>query len=286
LTSRASASVAEKLIKWGDETRRQIVRGDMMLGILTFEEVEKIAKAYRCAAEMGNGHAWLRLAQWTAAPEFGEPDLEASEAALQHAIEADVDGAKLELVKIRWFYKQENATDSEKTHAFRTVRAIVKTEPKNAEAIYFLALLTTHGFGTEASPEAGFSLQTQAAALGNADAMFELYIHHATGLGVEKDEEKAVAACLVAAEAGHSRAMYNIGAFHAAGRGTPKNIPKAIEWYERSADAGNPRAMAGLAVIYAMGDGVDKNIKYAEQLFDQADFCGLDVTALRAKVGR
>lgn len=285
LKSPPSAEGAEELVKWADETRSQIVRGDMMLGILTIEEVEKVAKAYRRAAEMGKAGAWIRLAHWAAAPEYGEQDLVIAESALQKAIETGAEGARLELVKIRWFYKRETATEPERADAFRTIQSIVKAEPENAEAIFFLALLTTHGFGTAASPTEGFQLQKRAAALGETDAMFELYIHHAVGLGVPKDEAKAFEACLSAAEAGHSRAMYNIGAFHAAGRGIPKNIPEALKWYERSADAGNPSAMAGLAVIYAMGDGVEVDRKYAEQLFDQADYCGLDVSGLRKRVG-
>ena len=256
-----------------------------MLGILKLEEVEKIAKVYRRAAEMGKADAWIRLARWAAAPECGEPDLGVAESALQKAIEAGADGARLELVRMRWFYKRGTATQVEKTDAFRTVQAIVTSEPENFKATYFLALLTTHGFGTVASPTKGFKLQQRAAALGNTDAMFELYIHHAVGLGVPKDEEKAFVACQSAAEAGHPRAMYNMGAFHAAGRGVPKNIPEAIMWYERSADAGNPSAMAGLAVIYAMGDGVDVDREHAEELFNQADYCGLDVTGLRKRVG-
>ena len=65
----------------------------------------------------------------------------------------------------------------------------------------------------------------------------------------------------------------------------PKNIPEAVEWYERAADAGNPSAMIGLAVIYATGDGVEVNQELAEQLFDQADYCGMDASRVRKQVG-
>jgi hypothetical protein len=43
--------------------------------------------------------------------------------------------------------------------------------------------------------------------------------------------------------------------------------------------------MVGLAVIYATGDGVEKDRERAEQLFDQADYCGLDVSQVRKQVG-
>lgn len=43
--------------------------------------------------------------------------------------------------------------------------------------------------------------------------------------------------------------------------------------------------MAGLAMIYATGDGVEPDRKYAEELFDRAQYCGLDVSHLRERVG-
>ena len=115
--------------------------------------------------------------------------------------------------------------------------------------------------------------------------MFELYIHYANGLGVAANDTAALDACRRAAEAGHSRAMYNMGAYNASGRGMPKNITEALKWYERAADAGNPSAMVGLAVIYATGDGVEADREYAEQMLDQADYCGLDVSQIRKQIG-
>lgn len=227
----------------------------------------------------------MALAWWLAYPEYGEPDLESAEIAIQTAIKANVGNATLELAKIRWFFKRDTATEAEQQQAYQLVSELVESTPDNSDAIYILALLTTHGFGVAASPQSGFELQERSANLGNADAMFELYAHYSNGLGVPADEELAVKACQRAADAGHSRAMYNIGAFNASGRGITKNIPEAIKWYERAADAGNPSAMAGLAAIYATGDGVDVDCEYAKQMFDQADYCGLDVSQMRKQVG-
>jgi TPR repeat protein len=78
--------------------------------------------------------------------------------------------------------------------------------------------------------------------------------------------------------------MYSLGAFNASGRGLPKNISEAIKWYKRAADKGNASAMAGLAAIYASGDGVEPDREYAQELLDQADYCGLDVSQLREKL--
>lgn len=237
------------------------------------------------AAQHGDPTAWVTLAWWYASPQFGKPDLELAEGALQEAINSRVEIARLELVKIRWFFKRDSATEREKQEAYQLTSSIVEKDPNNAEAVHFIALLTTHGFGTVVSPEAGFKLQQKASDLGNADAMFEMYIHYTQGRGVAPDETAALNVCRRAAEVGHARAMYNMGAFNANGRGMPKNIPEAVNWYERAADAGNPSAMVGLAVIYATGDGVEEDREYAEQLFDQADYRGLNVSQARTHVG-
>lgn len=280
----ASEGVAQQLMDWADAACSQIERGDMMLGVLSGDDAAKIPVAYERAADYGLAAARLRLAWWHAMPGFGEQNVSAAESALEAAIDEGVEDAKLDLVKIRWFFMRDTASESKRAHTYELAQALVD-QSTNGDALYFLALLTTHGFGTLASPEVGFRLQEQAADLGNADAMFELYIHYENGLGTASDPKLAYASCERAAEAGHHRAMYNLGAFNATGRGTPKDMQKAVEWYERAADAGNPRAMAGLAVIYATGDGVETDREYAEQLFDQADYCGLDVGQLRAQVG-
>lgn len=285
LNAPPSVETARKLNEWADECRNRIARGDLMLGILTVEEVEKISSAYRTAAQFGDTDSWLKLAWWCASPDDGTPDLDAAESALKSAVDSEVPGAELELVKIRWFYKRDSASQEEQEQSYQIVFAIVEKNPKDSEATYYLALLTTHGFGTEADPETGFKLQQQAADIGNTDAMFELYIHLAHGLGVVVDEAAALDACRRAAQAGHPRAMYNMGAFNASGHGVEKNIPEAIEWYERAADEGNPHAMVGLAVIYATGDGVEADSQYAEQMVDQADYLGIDVSEIRESVG-
>lgn len=285
LQSQPSTTVAKQLVAWADRTRTQIARGDMMLGTLTIDDVAKIPVAYQTAAQQGESSAWVTLAWWFVYPEFGEADLEAAERALRAAIDANADNAKFELAKIRWFFKRETASESEQQQAYQSVSDIVASHPDNADAVYILALLTTHGFGVAASPKLGIELLERSADLGNADAMFEIYVHHANGLGVPVNEKLAFEACQRAANAGHSRAMYNLGAFNATGRGTPKDMQEAVKWYERAADAGNPSAMVGLAIIYATGDGVETDREYAQEMFDQADYCGLDVSHLRGQVG-
>lgn len=68
LQSQPSTTVAKQLVAWADRTRTQIARGDMMLGILTIDDVAKIPVAYQTAAQQGESSAWVTLAWW-----FGRP---------------------------------------------------------------------------------------------------------------------------------------------------------------------------------------------------------------------
>src|SRR5690242_3755654 len=61
LRAKPSPAVARQLVEWASDTRNRIARGDMVIGILTPEEVSKIPAAYRAAAQ-GEPNAWLALA--------------------------------------------------------------------------------------------------------------------------------------------------------------------------------------------------------------------------------
>src|SRR5262249_50815749 len=113
LKGKPSHAAARELIDWAADTRNRIARGDMMVGILTAEEVSKIPDAYRKAAEFGEPDAWLALAWWHANPQFGDPDLEAAEQALRTAVLAQVPNAGLELAKLRWWFKRDTSTANE-----------------------------------------------------------------------------------------------------------------------------------------------------------------------------
>jgi TPR repeat protein len=279
LAAARTESDGRELVEWADETARQIARGDMMIGIVSVDEASKIPAAYRLAAELGVATAWLKLAWWSVAPLYGDTFFAAANDALARAVAADVTGAKLDAVKIRWHYLRDDLQEEERHQTFQYASDLAKSGI--AEALYYVGLLTCGGFGTKADPAAAFQIQNQAADLGNSDAMFEIYVHYANGLGVPRDQQAAFAANKRAAEAGHSRAAYNLGAFFATGHLVPKDMTESVKWYERAADAGNAQAMANLALIYGTGDGVAKDLAYAEQLLDQADYLGLDVSPAR-----
>jgi uncharacterized protein len=280
-----SEVVAEQLVEWADTTRAEIVRGDMTIGILTPETVAKIPVAYETAAAHGKLTAWLKLARWQARPEFGAANMAAADKALTKALEGHVPGAEMEFVKLIWFYKRDSATNDEQLRAYQMVSAICDVNENDPEAQYLRGLLTSHGFGTAASPEQAFKMLQTAANLGNIDAMFELSIYFAKGTGVAQDTTASLKILQSAAEGGHSRAMYNLGAYFASGKLLPKSIPEAINWYEQAASAGNPSALVGLAAIYATGDGIEANVEYARECLEQADYLGLDVSNARSILG-
>lgn len=276
---------AKALLKWVEEVRGGMMRGDMMIGILSFDTVERIGEALEAAADRGVDEARLELGRWYADPDAGEADLELADATLERAHASGVEGAGAALVRHRWYFRREEASEAERAEAFCIASELAAESRFDGEIVHLLAHLTTHGFGIPADASHGLELQHKAAEMESDDAMFELYIHYSTGLGTEVDEVKALEWCRKAAEAEHSRAMYNMGAFHATGRGVDKDMKEAVRWYEAAADDGNPRAMIGLALIYGTGDGVDQDLEYAEERLSEAEYCGLEVNHVREMLG-
>jgi hypothetical protein len=69
-----SPEVGQALATWVKELRGRILRGDMMIGILSVDEVALAPKALRKASDFGIEGALLDLGDWLAAPPFGQPD--------------------------------------------------------------------------------------------------------------------------------------------------------------------------------------------------------------------
>lgn len=285
LKAKPSRATAERLIAWADEIQSRVQRGDLSLGILSAEAVERIPQAYERAAEIGEASAWLKLSEYYLRLVPEEIGIPGAESAILQAVAADVEGARFRLAQFRWFYQRETATPAEQEQALQILRELVFEDSQDAHATYFLGMLTTHGFGTAPSPVEGAKLLLAAAALGDADAMFELFIYYSTGTGVAADPNRAWQFLRQAANEGQPRAMYNLGAFYAVGRGIRKSIPKALEWYERAAEAGNSSALVGLATIYAIGDEVEVDLDYARERLNEAEYLGLDVDHLRERFG-
>jgi TPR repeat protein len=285
LASKPSEEIGQALMQWVEETKNRIARGDMAIGILSIPEVQKVPEALSKAIDCGVQQAALDLAWWYAWPPFGESDPKRGDEILARAIQNGLMDARLRLVQLRWFFRRDESTESERAEAFHLCRVLAQQPDPSGEAAYFLGLLTCAGFGAPADATAAFESQRRAADLGNSDAMFELYVHHSQGIGVTQDHQAAFEANERAAEAGHPRALYNMGAFYATGHLVEKDMKTAADWYEKAADKGNPQALAMLAVMYAKGEGVEQDTEYATDLFNQADYLGFDVQGLKESVG-
>ena len=284
LAAAPTTETGHALIEWVRELRGRILRGDMMIGILSIDEVALAPAALRKANDCGISEALIDLGNWLAAPPLGEPDLTGADAAFRQAIAAGVAGAKLRFVEFVWFYCPETATFDEQAEAYQLAFELSKDDG-DGRATYLLGLLTCNGFGTVADPKRANELQLKATSKGNTDALFELYLYREMGIGAPKDSNVAREFLQVAAARGHPRAMYNLAAYLATGRGLPKDLAKAAEWYSKASEAGNVRATANLAMMYAKGEGVPKNLDQAKLLFDEAEYMGLDVSEARTSVG-
>jgi hypothetical protein len=281
LAAPPSPENARALFDWATAIPGRIARGDMIIGILTVDDIAQVPVALSRAADGGIDQALLKLAFWFANPAFGDPDLPTAERELLDAIRRGIPGADLGLAQLRWFYQRDECGPEQRAQAYQLVEDRVRRHPDDARALYLLGLLTCAGFGTSADPTRALDLQRRSADLGDPAAMFEIYAQYANGIGAPRDDAAAFAALTRAADAGHPRALYNMGAYHATGRGIPKDLTKAVAWYERAADAGQAGAIATLAIMYARGEGVPRDPERAAELFDQAEYLGLDVSAAR-----
>jgi len=285
LAAPCSPEVGRALMAWAKELPGRILRGDMMLGILSIDEVSLAPKALRKARDCGIQEALLDLGNWLARPPFGNADLNGAREAFREAIAEAVPNAKLKFIEFLWFHRRDTANLEEQREAYLMAEDLSKPAACNSRVLYLLGLMTYQGFGTRSDPARACELQKAAEAMGSPDASFELFVYHETGVGTPKDSNLAMQHLRRAADAGHARGMYNLAAYLATGRGVPKDLVKAIEWYSRSSEAGNVRATANLATMYASGEGVEKDTDKARLLFDEAEYMGLDVNEARKQAG-
>lgn len=256
---------AKALIEWSKATMSKIERGDMMIGIMSIDLARMIPIALRKALDIGVAEAGPCLADWLLRTPIGEPDVLGAEGVLLEAMALGMDVACVQLMKYRWLYRRDTCTDQEAKQAFILLETWCANNLDNSEALYFLGLVTCHGFGTNADPVQSAKILDKAVKLGNADAMFELFLYYANGIGVRQDESTAIDFLRRAGEAGQPRAMYNLGAFHATGRYVPMDQTLAVDWYTRAANAGHIRAADTLATMYENGLGVEPDKALAKR---------------------
>jgi len=285
LAAPPSREAGSRILTWCEGLQDRIERGEMMIGLLSIAEVERVPDALRHAAACGHPHAWLLLGSWFMNPPIDETDFIAADRAFVRAVAGGVPSAGMMLARVRWFRRHEDLDERDQAEAYGLVLATIEREPEAADALYLLGLMTDAGFGVRADRAHACRLLERAADLGNSDAHFELYIFYSTGGGVPVDETRAFAHNRIAADTGNTRAAYNMGAFYATGRYVEQDSVQATAWYRRACDAGHGRACATLAAMFATGDGVEPDRDQAAQLFEQAESAGFDPSGIQDAIG-
>ena len=107
------------------------------------------------------------------------------------------------------------------------------TSPLNADTEAGINLYNTERFAeaiSEFFPEAS---------TGNAEAQYYLGLMSAYGRGVDQSLEKAVQIFTKAAEAGHVPSQIQIAKMHSNGQGVERSYDNAIYWFDIAAKSGN-----------------------------------------------
>lgn len=281
----SSAKEAQAILAWFRDIQNRILRGDLMLGILSAKEVDQVPEKLTKAAEAGAPEAYALLAKWHTNPPMDRPNLAAAEAAMKKGLAAGHEDLGLELARLHWHEQRDTASAKQKAEAYQLTRDYVAAHPDDDAGLHLLGHLLTAGFGVEADPAAGYRAQQKAAAAYCPAADFELYVHLSTGSGVEKDDARAFEHLKKAADSLHPRALYNMASAYARGDQVAKNSKKAAEYYGQACEYGNGRACATLAAMHVQGDGVKKDLDRAAELFEEAEDYGFDPAAIKKLVG-
>lgn len=266
-------------LKSARATRDRVIRGDVMIGILSPAEVDEMVQRYRRA---GDAQGFIELgALYSSDLMTVVPDHRAAVECYSRAIEAGGGVGAHELrLRTAYFHAKDQLSDEQIADDLHALQA-----SPTPDRLTLLGHCTYAGFGQPSDPAAAARFHQAAADLGSSDSMFELYVFHAQGIGVEVDAELASQWLQRAADAGNERAMYNLAAMFATGRGVSRDPDASVQWYERAAAAGHGRAAATLAFMLLTGQGAERNRERAEQMHTRAAELGFPVDAFFTQLG-
>lgn len=253
------------------------MRGDMMIGLMDQDELQRMFSLYREASEAGLAEASYEygVVLLDGGGEPPQPE-EAVEAFGRAAAQGYGRRASVERLRTACFHAP-GALEGDVIRA--EIEALLKEDP-DGEAALLRGYFHTRGFGYPQEMKESLRWHERAASKGNADAMFELYVLYANGEGIEPQPELALDWAMRAAEAGNIRAMYNLGTFYATGNGVERDPARSLKWYKKAAEAGHGRAAATVSVMLYMGDEVDQDVEEAEAYFRLAYELGYDAEKL------
>ena len=268
------------------ETYGNILRGDMMTGLMPPDGPTVVVDGFRKAGEGGVTEAWMHLGHVleTGCDGLTSPAHWAAQEAYRKGAEAGSRPASLKVVSHAYFKMRDEDEPNLAPDIGERALALLD-EDEDGLAHLLAGYMAFTGWGLPKDAVESVRLHQRAAELGNADAMFELYVLYSTGQGAAKDEVAALDWCRKAAEKGQARAAYNLGAFYATGNGVEKDPSQAVAWYQRASEAGHGRASAMLGYMFLVGDGVTADRERAEALFAESEEQGFAVDDFLAQLG-
>jgi TPR repeat protein len=257
--------------------RGRVHAGELMIGLMDFDEVDQMFRLFDEASQAGLLDASLAYAEALLDGVGEPPDPEKAIEAYGRAIEQGA-GRDTVLARLRtaYFHAPDVLAPGE---IQRDIEALLEDDPAGDAALLY-GYFHYRGFGRPVDHAAALAWHERAAAKGNADAMFELYVLYSTGQGSEQNDDLAMEWVMRAAEAGSVRAMYNLGAFYATGNGVDQDLDLCLEWYEKAAQHGHGRAAATLSLMFYEGDDLEQDLERAEEYFELAYENGYDAGAL------
>lgn len=129
----------------------------------------------------------------------------------------------------------------------------------DAEAQYYLGMLTRQGEGVEKDLNQAFNWFLAASEQGHVAAQYELSRAFSRGEGTALNTSAALHWLSEAASVGHAEAQFFMGLAAETGNGAPKSPVSALNWYRRSAEAGYLLAQRRLGELYLKGEITDPN---------------------------
>ncbi len=97
---------------------------------------------------------------------------------------------------------------------------------------------------------------------GNAEALWRIGMMQSHGLGMVTNQVAGVNNFKQAAKLGHNMAHHMLGVAYMMGEGVDKDIKEAVKWFEGAVDMGLPGAAYSLSMIYTDMENNPKLAKF------------------------
>ena len=154
----------------------------------------------------------------------------------------------------RGVYKRalELYQDEKFKECFPMFETVVKNDPGNYDAYYYLADLLYNGKGCEKDTKSAFQYFITSATNKNVEAAYMVGMCYLTGQGARQDSTQAVAWFTEAAKYAHPLSQYYLGLAYLKGEGIQQDVPRATQWLVHASKAGIVDAQREAGNCYEM----------------------------------